>query len=42
MPTRPDVTVSADADSLMVALKPLGYLTASSALPPESGWGGNA
>ena len=32
MPTRPEVTVSADADSLMVALTPLGHLTARSAL----------
>ena len=39
MPTRPDVTVSADADSLMVALTPLGPLTARSdpALLPSPG-----
>jgi hypothetical protein len=28
MPTRIDVTVSADADSLVVALKSIGHLTA--------------
>ena len=39
MPTRLDVTVTADADSLAVAVKPLDYLTARSVAAPEPGWG---
>ncbi len=39
MPTRPDVTVTADADSLAADVKPLDYLTARSVTVPEPGWG---
>jgi hypothetical protein len=39
MPTRLDVTVAADADSLAVAVNPIEYLTAHSAAAPEHGWG---
>ncbi|CAH0218644.1 hypothetical protein SRABI26_02348 [Arthrobacter sp. Bi26] len=43
MPTRLDVTITAGADSLAVALKPLGYLTVrSAAASPEPGRGGVA
>jgi hypothetical protein len=39
MPTRVDVTVAADADSLVAAVKPLDYMTARSIAAPEPGWG---
>lgn len=39
MPTRVDVTVTADADSLAAAVKPLDYLTARSIAVPVPGWG---
>jgi hypothetical protein len=40
MPTRLDVTVTADADSLAVAVNPLEYLTAYSVdAPPKPEWG---
>jgi hypothetical protein len=43
MPTRLDVTVTAGADSLAAALKPLGYLTVRSvAASPEPDWGSAA
>ena len=51
MPTRNDATVIADADSLAVALKPHGYLTARSVVavfmatgyesPTAGGWPGS-
>ena len=43
MPTRLVVTVTADADSPAVAVKPLEYLTAHSvAASPEADWGSAA
>jgi hypothetical protein len=39
MPTRADVTVAADADSLAAAVKPLDCLTARSLAVREPSWG---